>query len=169
MSFGAGGEPIGFLCLGAHGVGGDFGRHHGLTQPSQHAAFPRSCVPRRACCRSLGKHTLGAALRYELEALCAPNPPLSAWRAQTGAASGRQGRNREAGARRRQPLRPEAGPVHCCHQQKDMPPDGPVEGWQRPTSLDLIELAFRTPRGGIGDPAVDVDSCQPVPLVLILS
>jgi hypothetical protein len=47
----------------------------------------------------------------------APNPPLSAWRAHTGAASGRQGRSREAGARQRQPLRPEACPVHCCQQQ----------------------------------------------------
>ena len=31
-----------------------------------------------------------------------------------------------------------------------------AEGWQLPTSLDLIELAFRMPRDGIGDPAVDV-------------
>src|SRR5258707_7249942 len=36
-----------------------------------------------------------------------------------------------------------------------MPPGG-LEGRQPPTSPDFIELAFRTPGDGIGDPAVDV-------------
>src|SRR3954469_18699937 len=75
-----------------------------------------------------------------------PNPPLSAWRVQTGAASGSLGRSREA-ARRRRPLRLRPS-GHYCQQQK--------EGWQPPTSPDLIAVTFRPPCDGIGDPAVDV-------------
>jgi len=45
-----------------------------------------------------------------------------------------------------------------------MPPDSLSEGWQPPTSLDLIKLAFRTPRDGIGDPAIDVGFMPTAPI-----
>src|SRR5450755_1394752 len=44
-----------------------------------------------------------------------------------------------------------------------MPPGG-LEGRQPSTSPDLIELAFRTPRDGIGYPAVDVGFVPPSPV-----
>jgi len=102
--------------------------------------------------------------------LCAPNPPWSAWRAQTGAASGRQGRSREAGPRQRQPLRAEAGPVHCCQQQKDMPPDGLASkaGNHRPHRT-LSNSRFGRHETGSAIQRLMSDSCHPVPLVLILS
>jgi hypothetical protein len=84
--------------------------------------------------------------------MTASNQPLYAWRAQTGAASGRQGRSREAGARQRQLLRPDAGPVHCRQQQE-------------PTaSLARIELAVGTPCDGIGDPAIDIGLVPAAPV-----
>ena len=109
-------------------------------------------------------------LRPGLGALCAPNPPWSAWRAQTGAASGRQGRSREAGPRQRQPLRAEAGPVHRCQQQKDMPPDGLASkaGNHRP-HLTLSNSRFGRHETGSAIQRLMSDSCHPVPLVLILS
>src|SRR5450631_2460840 len=44
-----------------------------------------------------------------------------------------------------------------------MPPGG-LEGRQPSTSPDFIELAFRTPRDGIRDPAVDVGFVPPSPV-----
>jgi hypothetical protein len=69
-----------------------------------------------------------------------------------GAASGRQGRSREAGARQRQPLRPEAGQVHCCQQQRPQASSG------------RIQLALRTPSDWIGNPAVDVGLVPAAPV-----
>src|SRR5689334_12569262 len=63
--------------------------------------------------------------------------------AQTGAASGRQGRSGEAGARQRDPLRPDVSPVHCPRRQATI------------GLPDRIELALHTPSDGIGNPAVD--------------
>jgi hypothetical protein len=37
-------EPIGFPRIGAHGLGGDFRRHHALAQPGKHAAFQSLAV-----------------------------------------------------------------------------------------------------------------------------
>jgi hypothetical protein len=87
-------EPIGSLRI----VGLDLRRDHALAQPSKHAAFQSLAVyGAGVVCRPLPSIWLVQASQSGLGALCAPNPSLSAWRAQTGAASGRQGRSREAG------------------------------------------------------------------------
>jgi hypothetical protein len=68
------------------------------------------------CC-SLSCLCSSMSMFLDCRSATAPNPPLPAWTAQTGAASGRQGRSREAGARQRQSLRTDADPVHCRQQQ----------------------------------------------------
>ena len=123
-----------------------------MRSRSRYAAFQSPAVHGADVVAVVASTGLVQAQRSGLGALCALNPPLSAWIAQTGAASGSQGRSREAGARRRQPLRPDAGPVHCRQQQA-------------PTASSVhIELALRAPRDGIGDPAVDVRLMPAAPI-----
>jgi hypothetical protein len=89
-----------------------------LTHMSSIFRTPQN-VPRPKLAFSLGSFSpeRSAVSLFRTGSATASNPPLSAWRAQTRATSGRQGRSREAGARQRQPLRPDAGPVYCRQQQ----------------------------------------------------
>jgi len=74
----------------------------------------------------------------------ASNPPLPARGAETGTASGCQGRSREAG-------RDSASLYGLTQVRFAVVGSNPPED-----SSDRIELAFRAPCDGIGDPAVDV-------------
>jgi hypothetical protein len=77
--------------------------------------------------------------------------------------------SREVGVRQRQPLRPEAGPVHCCQPKKDMLPDGLAEaGNHRPHRISSNSRFGRHETGSAIQRLMS-DSCQPAPLVLILS
>ena len=72
MSFGAGGEPIGFLRIGAHGVGGDLRRHHALAQPGQHAAFQSLAVHGAGVVAAVAKHMVGAVIAVRVGSAVRP-------------------------------------------------------------------------------------------------
>ena len=91
-------ELIGFLCIGA------WCRRRSPASSCARVArsargFQQPCGPRRGRCRSSGQAHGWCSKAVRIGSATAHNPPLSAWRAQTGVASGRQGRSREAGAR----------------------------------------------------------------------
>jgi hypothetical protein len=153
-------EPIGSLRI----VGLDLRRDHALAQPSKHAAFQSLAVYGAGVvadrclaygwCRHRNPDWERCAPPIRLCLLGEPKP---------GRRQAVKAEAAKPGARQRQPLRPEAGPVHCYQQQKEIPLGG-LEGRQPLTSHYFIEPAFRTPCGGIGDPAVDVGLMPAAPV-----
>lgn len=56
-------EPVGFLRIGAHGLGGDGRCHHPLAQAGQHTGFQNLAVDGSSIAAAMRQHMVGACVR----------------------------------------------------------------------------------------------------------